>query len=117
MPFILELCSCPRLRPRGVRTCELKRVKIEIVGRATTPPTIFGLVHCSESMDHSKVQATTDVCQLLVRHLPQWLTQEEKESFLSHFGAAEVISMPPRGRMVCPCDPSGLVYTCSLFAY
>lgn len=46
MPFILELCAThARLRPRGVRTCRHKRVKIEIVGRATTPPTIFGLVH------------------------------------------------------------------------
>ena len=37
---------------------------------------------------------------LLVRHLPSWLSREEKESLLSHFGAQEVIVMPNRGKMV-----------------
>ena len=39
--------------------------------------------------------------QLLVRHFPRWLSEEEKESLLSHFGATEVIVLPPRGKVVC----------------
>lgn len=38
---------------------------------------------------------------MLVRHFPRWLSEEEKESLLSHFGATEVIVLPPRGKMVC----------------
>ena len=37
---------------------------------------------------------------LLVRRLPSWLSREEKESLLSHFGAREVVVMPSRGKMV-----------------
>ena len=41
--------------------------------------------------------------QLLVRHFPRWLSEEEKESLLSHFGATDVVLLPPRGKMVCAC--------------
>ena len=35
-----------------------------------------------------------------LRHFPQWLTPEDKESLLRHFGAEEVVVMPIKGRMV-----------------
>ena len=37
---------------------------------------------------------------LLVRHVPSWLSREEKESLFSHFGAQEVVVMPSKGKMV-----------------
>lgn len=37
---------------------------------------------------------------LLVRHLPSWLSKEEKESLFGHFGAQEVVVMPNKGKMV-----------------
>lgn len=39
---------------------------------------------------------------LLVRHLPSWLSREEKESLFGHFGAQEVVVMPNKGKMVVP---------------
>ena len=44
--------------------------------------------------------AAKDATQLLVKALPSWLTEEEKESVLKHFGAEEVRVMSRRGRMV-----------------
>ena len=38
---------------------------------------------------------------MLVRHFPRWLSEEEKESLLLHFGATDVLLLPPRGKMVC----------------
>ena len=38
---------------------------------------------------------------LLVRHLPSWLSREEKESLFRHFGAQDVVIMPNREKMVC----------------
>ena len=38
---------------------------------------------------------------LLIKHFPQWLGREEKESLLQHFGAVDVVVMPTHGRMVC----------------
>lgn len=37
---------------------------------------------------------------LLVRHFPNWLSREEKESLLRHFGAQTVVVMGPKGKMV-----------------
>ena len=37
---------------------------------------------------------------LLVRKIPSWLTDDEKESLLKHFGAKEVRVMSNRGKMV-----------------
>ena len=36
---------------------------------------------------------------LLVRHVPSWLSREEKESLFGHFGAQEVV-MSNKGKMV-----------------
>ena len=37
---------------------------------------------------------------LLVRHFPDWLSREEKESLLRHFGAQDVVIMGLKGKMV-----------------
>ncbi len=37
---------------------------------------------------------------LLVRHFPDWLNREEKESLLRHFGAQDVVIMGLKGKMV-----------------
>lgn len=41
-----------------------------------------------------------DLCRLLVRKLPSFLTTEDKESLLKFFGATEVTVMAPKGQMV-----------------
>ncbi len=47
--------------------------------------------------------------RLLVKGFPSWLSGEDKESLLSHFGAGRVDVMPSRGKMVSwfmPCPTS-----------
>ena len=109
------LCNPTWLQQRCNCTRGIKRVKIVCLLGApptTTPPVKFtfsaysGMDSLQSGANPCQGQATADICQLLVRHFPRWLTQEEKESFLSHFGATEVVSMPPRGKMVCLCHAS-----------
>ncbi len=64
---------------------------------------------CQLKMDRLTHNSESPLVWLLQKHFPEWLSSEDKESLLEHFGAVEAKPMASSGKAVS--------FSCSIHSY